>query len=244
MAAPEPQVTKAGSHIPILTDAMRLLRVLGSPGAVFDEQRDKPTWFLPWLVVAIVCFLIGMFQAPYTQRMIEIAIEARGSTAQVPASAMHTQAIIGSAVAPIVFLLFGAIGAGILYLVLAITGSSVRYRGLLSATFFSQAVLPIQFVLQAVILRLRGAPDVAISSMADAQPSLGLNMLLPADAATGHFMTALLSGIGPLPIWAMFITAVGIMRLEKTTKGAAWTAAIVSYLFMLLIGASLASLQK
>jgi hypothetical protein len=244
MAAPEPQATASTSYTPILTDAMRLARVLVSPRAVFDEQRDKPTWFLPWLVVAIICIVIGIIQAPYTMRMIQLALEARGTAAQVPASAMQTQATIGSVVAPIFFLIFGAIGAGILYLILAVTGSSVRYRAMLSAMIFSQAVLPIQYVLQAVILRMRGAPDVAISSMADAQPALGLNLLLSAEATSSHFLSALLGGIGPLPIWALIITAVGIMRLDNVKKGAAWTAAVGSYVVLLLVAAGLASLQR
>ena len=243
MAAPEPQAAAARPYTPILTDATRLARVLVSPRAVFDEQREKPTWFLPWVVVAIICIAIGIWQTPYTMRMIGLALEARGSTAQVPAGAMHTQAMIGSVVAPIIFLVFGAIGAGILYLILAVTGSSVRYRAMLSATIFSLAVVPIQFLLQAVILRLRGAPDVAISSLADAQPSLGLNILMPADS-TSHFLNALLGGIGPLPIWALIITVVGIMRLDNVKKGPAWTAALVEFVVMLLVGAGLASLQR
>jgi hypothetical protein len=156
---------------------------------------------------------------------------------------MHTQALVGSIVAPIAFLIFGAISAGILYLILAVTGSTVRYRSMLSAVFFSQAVLPIQYLLQTLILRLRGAPDIAISSMADAQPSLGLNLLFSSDT-TSHFLNALLAGIGPLPLWGLIITVVGIMRLDNVKKGAAWTAALGSYVILLLVAAGLASLQK
>jgi hypothetical protein len=243
MAAPEPQATAAPSYTPILTDAIRLARVLVAPRAVFDEQKEKPTWFLPWLVVAIICVVIGIIQTPYTLRMIEIAVEARGATTQVSSGAMHTQATVGVVVAPIAFLIFGAISAGILYLILAVTGSSVRYRAMLCAVFFSYAVLPIQFLLQAVILRMRGSPDVAITSMADAQPSLGLNLLLPADSSS-HFLNALLGGIGPLPLWALIIMVVGIMRLDNVKKGAAWTAALGSFVILLLVGAALAGLQR
>jgi hypothetical protein len=243
MAAPEPQAAAARSYTPILTDAMRLARVLVSPRAVFDEQKEKPTWFLPWLVVAVIVAAIGIFQAPYTLRMIELAVEARGATAQVSPSALHAQATIGAVIAPVAFLIFGAISAGILYLILAVTGSTVRYRSMLSAVFFSQAVLPIQFILQAVILRVRGAPDVAITSMADAQPSLGLNLLLSSES-TSHFLNALLGGIGPLPLWALIIMVVGIMRLDDVKKGAAWTAALGSFVILLLVAAGLAGLQR
>jgi len=244
MAAPEPQATAAPSYTPILTDATRLARVLVSPRAVFDEQREKPTWFLPWLVVAIIVVAFGIWQTPYTQRVIELALEARGTTTQLSPSAMRTQAMIGSVFAPIAFLIFGAISAGILYLILAVTGSTVRYRSMLCAVFFSEAVLPIQYLLQSIILRMRGAPDVAITSVADAQPALGLNLLLPADASSSHFVSALLGGIGPLPIWALIIMVVGIMRLDNVKKGAAWTAALASFVILLLVGAGLASMQR
>jgi hypothetical protein len=243
MAAPEPQATATTSYIPIVTDAARLARVLVSPRGVFDEQKEKPTWFLPWLVVAVITAAIGIFQAPYMVRAIELAVEARGAAAQISPGAMHTQAMIGAVVAPIAFLIFGAISAGIMYLILAVTGSSVRYRAMLSAVFFSQAVLPIQYVLQAVILRMRGAPAEAISSMTDAQPSLGLNLLLSSES-TSHFVNALLAGIGPLPLWALIITVVGIMRLDNVKKGSAWTAALGSFVILLLVAAGLASLQR
>ncbi len=243
MAAPEPQASTASSYIPIVTDATRLVRVLFTPRQVFEEQREKPTWFLPWLVIAIIVFVVGVVQAPYSQRILELVLAARATPTPVSPSTLHTQAIVGSVFPPIIFLIFGAIGAGILYLVLVVSGSSVRYRGMLSATIFAQATYIIQYVLSAVILRLRGAPETAISSIADAQPALGLNILLPADSSS-PFLNAVLGGIGPLPIWGLIITVVGIITLEKTKKSAAWTAGIVCYLVLLLVGGALAGLQR
>lgn len=242
MAAPEPQATTAGSYTPILTDAMRLVRVLYAPSGVFEEQKEKPTWFLPWLVIAIVCVAIGFWQLPYTQRVLELAIQSIPNAPQLSAEQLHTRATIGLFVAPIFFLIIALISAGILHLAISLGGSSARYRGLLSVSVFAQVLLPITLVLQAIILRMRGAPGEAITTIGDAQPALGLNVLLSAD--TGRFMQTLLGGIGPLPLWALFITAVGVMRLEGVKKSKAWTAAITSFVVILLIGAGLASLQR
>jgi Yip1 domain len=244
MAAPAPETAAPKSYIPIVTDAGRLVRVLFSPGRVFDEQREKPTWFLPWLVIAIVAIIVGIIQTPYTIRTIQLAVEARRPGVTLPPGALHLQAMVGAVIAPVIFLLMGAIGAGIMYVIASITGAKVRYRAMLSAEIFAQAVLIIQYALQALMLHLRGAPEAAISSVMDAQPALGLNLLLPADATTSGFMWTLLGGIGPLPIWAVVIAGIGILRLEKTKPGTAWAAAIGSYLVILLVSAGLASMQR
>jgi hypothetical protein len=241
MAAPAPEAPGAPSYTPILTDVMRLVRVLYEPSKVFEEQREKPTWFVPWLVIAIVAMAIGFFQLPYTARTVELMIQAYPNAPQLTAEQLRSRAMFGIFVTPVVFLIFAFIGAGILFLIVSIMGSSGRYRGMLSATVFSQVMLPITLLLQALILRMRGSPADAITAVADAQPALGLNVLMPSDS---HFTQAILAGIGPLPIWALIIMAIGIMRLEKAKKNAAWTAAIGSYVLMLLISAALAGLQR
>ncbi len=243
MAAPAPQAATPTSYTPILTDALRLVRVLYEPGKVFDEQKAKPTWGLPFIVIAIVCLAISFWQLPYTVRVIELAVQARPNAPQVPASALRTQAMIGMVILPIFFLIAAVVSAGIMYMIVSVGGSSARFRGLMSAAVFSAVLTPITLLLQGVILRMRGAPGEAISVIADAQPPLGLNVLVTAES-TGRFVGALLAGIGPLPIWGLFITAVGVMRLEGVKKGTAWSAAIVSYVVLLLIGASLSMLQR
>ena len=241
MAAPAPQAPTTGSYIPFVTDLMRLVRVLYAPSAVFDEQKAKPTWFMPWLVIAIICIVIGFWNLPYSQRAVELALQAIPNAPQLTEAQMRSRAMIGLPFIPIFFLIFALLGAGILYLALTISGGHGRYRGMLSASVFAQVVLPITLLLQSVILRMRGSPSEAITTMADAQPALGLNVLLTSDS---HFMQAIYAGIGPFQLWAIFITAVGIMRLEGVKKSAAWTAAIASFVVLLLIGAFLAGLQR
>jgi hypothetical protein len=242
MAAPAPQAPVGSSYIPIVTDFMRLVRVLYAPSAVFEEQKEKPTWFLPWLVIGILCMAIGFWQLPYSQRVMELAIQAFPNAPQLTADQLRSRSMIGLIVTPIFFLIFALLGAGILYLAVSVAGGKARYKGMLSVSVFSLVMLPITLILQGIILRMRGGPSEAITTMMDAQPALGLNVLVSAD--TSRFVTALLAGIGPLPLWGLFITAVGIMRLEGVKKNTAWTAAIASFVVMLLVGAFLASLQR
>jgi hypothetical protein len=242
MAAPAPQAPAATSYTPFVTDFMRLVRVLYSPSAVFEEQQAKPTWFLPWLIIAILCVAVGFWELPYSARVIELTLQAIPNAPQLSADQMRGRAMYGLIATPIFFLIFALLSAGILYLAVSVAGGRARFRGMLSVSVFTQVMIPITLVLQGIILRLRGAPGDAVTSVADAQPAMGLNVLVSGNAS--HFMFALLGGIGPLPLWGLFITAVGIQRLEGVKKSTAWTAAIAAFVIMLLIGASLASLQR
>jgi hypothetical protein len=242
MAAPEPQAPAAASYTPVLTDALRLVRVLYEPSKVFEEQKEKPTWFVPWLIISVVCIAIGFWGLPYSQRVMELALQALPNAPQFSEAQLHSRAMFGLIVTPIFFLIMALLSAGILFLAVTVVGASARYRGLLSVTVFAQVMIPITLLLQNIILRMRGSPSDAISVVADAQPPLGLNVLVSAD--TSRFVSTILAGIGPLPLWALFITAIGIMRLEGVKKNAAWTAAIVAFVVMLLIAGALSGLQR
>lgn len=88
-------------------------------------------------------------------------------------------------------------------------------------------------------LRLRGSPAEAIWNLQDARVSLGADLLLPADAALSPFLRTLLAGIGPLQIWGLIITAVGVRMLEQQGRKAAWVAALAAYVVLLVVGALL-----
>src|SRR2546427_535519 len=81
-----------------------------------------------------------------------------------------------------------------------------------------------------VVLTMRGTEQ--ISGMEDLQPALGLDLLAP--GAKGLTL-ALLRGINPFSLYGVFLTATGITVTHKTSKGSAYTAAIVQLLVTLLV---------
>jgi len=245
MTEPTPAAapTPASSGIPFVTDLGRVVRVLFSPTAVFEEQQARPTWFLPWLVIALMAVGVGLTTLPYTDRMMELGMAARGAAGQpVPPSVRTFTRIATMVGAPIAFLILALISAGIMWVTLMLTGAKVRYRGLLSAAVFSLSTGVIAVALSAIVLRLRGAPAEAIRNMQDARVSLGADLLIPADATVSPFLRALLGGLGPIQIWGLIITAIGVMVLEKQDKGSAWMAALASYVVLLIVGGLLAGL--
>lgn len=237
MTTPEtPAAPPAASYTPVVTDLTRLGRVLFSPAAVFEELREAPTFWMPWLVVSILYAAIQFFQRPFQARVREIMMEQAGRPAP-PASA--ASGIIGMALTPVTVLVLCVIAGAILYGLMAAVGGDTTYKKMLTVVIFAWPLTLLQQALTAVVLSMRGV--ASISSPMDMFVSFGADLLLPAEASVGNFIRFFLAGIGPLQIWAVAITAVGLMVLGKVGKTQAWIAATVSYVIGLGVGAGVAT---
>src|SRR5260221_9486781 len=79
MSSPTPISTPvpmpASGGIPIVSDAVRLLRVLISPGAVFAEIEQRPTFWGPWAVIAVFNIVLNYLQQPFQQRVAQMMTE-------------------------------------------------------------------------------------------------------------------------------------------------------------------------
>jgi len=240
MSAPAPtSPAPATPYTPIVTDAGRLVRVLFSPGTVFEEQRDRPTFWWPWAILAVLMVLLQTLQRPFQQRVQELIFAQRGITPPAGAGAGMVGTIVGMATGALMFLIICAITAGILYLLMAAFGGETTYKKMLTVTVFAAPLAILQQALVAAVLRMRGLD--AIRSVWDMMPSLGADLLLPADAQLGAFLRVFLGQIGVLQIWGVVVTAVGLMVLGKVGKGAAWTAAIVSFLIIAALMSGMAA---
>jgi len=105
------------------------------------------------------------------------------------------------------------------------------------ATYASMSYILLTLVGLAV-LRMRGTEQIA--GMEDLQPALGLDLLAP--GAKGLTL-ALLRGINPFSLYGIFLTATGISVTHKTSKGSAYTAAIVQLLVTLLVTGVLSGMR-
>lgn len=241
MAAPEPQATTAGSYTPILTDFLRLVRAPFAPRGVFEEQQEKPTFWLPWVVMSLFFMVLAILMLPFSQQIMRVAAEARGGA--VPPSMGTIGTVIALVSAPVGLLIGVLISAVVLYFVLMISGAEARFTGLMSVSIFIAPITFVQQVASAFVLRARGIESV--QSARDIQVSFGLDLLFPVDFTEAHrALGALLRGIGPFEIWALVIMAIALTALEKVPKGKAWTAAIIAFVIGLVIRSASAFVFK
>ncbi len=239
MAAPEPQATTATTYTPMLTDLLRLIRVPFAPRGVFEEQQDKPTFWLPWVVVSIAFAVVQFLQRPFQARVKEIVLQQLNRP--VPAASSGAVSLaIGVATGALTVLIFAALSAGIFYLLLTVLGGETSFKKMLTVAIFAWPIAVVQQLLTFVVLSMRGVGS--ISSVWDIFVSFGSDVLLPADMQLSAFLRIFLAGIGPLAIWQVVITAIGLRVLGKAGKGAAWASAIVAFLILLAITAALGAI--
>jgi len=139
---------------------------------------------------------------------------------------------------PINVLLILLIGAGLLWVLTALTGSDARYRMLLSVLAHASVTLVLVTMVSALIVFVRGTETV--SSFSDLRPAIGLDLLAP--GATG-FLGSYLNAINPFSIWGVWLTGVGVAVTHRTSRGTGVVVAAVAYLIGAAIFAVLQSLQ-
>lgn len=233
MTAPETSAS-AQTHTPVVTDASRLARVLFSPTAVFEEQKDAPTFWMPFAIMAVLMMVASYFMQPFQQRVRELMLEHLNRPVPPPTT---VGMIIGLCTTVIGLLIVCAIGAGILYAITSVFGGDTTYKKLLCVVVFG---LPVAFIIQAITVAVLTSRGVAsINGPEDMIVSLGLDLLLPQSAQPSYFVRFMLSGIGLLQIWQLTITAMGLAVMAKLSKGSAWTAAIINFVIVLAIMSAL-----
>ena len=241
MAAPEPQAPAAVAYTPVVTDLLRLIRAPFAPRGVFEEQRDKPTFWLPWIVLSVLFAVVTVIGLPVTLQMARLGAEAKGQP--FPASAESITRIIAVVGTPIGLLIGVLIGAVVLYLVVMVTGAQARFKGLMTVSLFVAPITLIQTLVTTVALKMRGVET--IQTLADARLTFGLDNLVSAEYAEAHrAIAAVLRGIGPFEIWALVVTAIALAALEKVPGKKAWTAATAAFVVGLVIRGGAALIFK
>ena len=216
--------------------ALDLFNVLLEPTAVFERVREKPKFLAPFLVVCVLQIVIGAINLPFTQAA-KHAMAASRPAAPAGAPDPAKFAAIGLIFVPVGLVIAYVISAGLLWILTSVISGEAKFLSLLSVTTYASITGVLLAAAGVVVLRLRGIDNV--TSMADLQPALGLDLLVP---EAGKFLTAVLKSINPFTIWGLVLTAIGVTVTHKTGKGTGYTIATVSFLIGVLVAAGMASL--
>jgi hypothetical protein len=215
-----------------------LFRVLFSPTEVFERVRERPKFWLPWIGLSVILIVVSYLLMPFTHAAMASRIAAIAQQNPNAAAQAEKFQSIGLAFTPIILLIGLLIAGGLLWLlVMLLAGGEAKFTTLLSVAAYTALPSILLQVAGLIVLQMKGVDSV--SSMEDLRPPLGLNLLAP--GATG-FMGAVLAGINPFTIWGMILTAIGVQVTHKTSKGSAYTVAIIAMLLGVMIGGAFAGL--
>ena len=214
-----------------------LVKVVYDPGAVFERLREKPSFWRPFIAICVVQLVLGVLQLPYTKAAMAAQFAQMPARAGGGAPDPSKFATIGLLFVPIGLLLLFLISAALLWVLVSVFAGDAKFATLLSVATYVGITFVLLSVAGLATLMLKGVQG--ITSPADLQPALGLDLLVP---EAGRFTTALLKAFNPFSIWGVILTAIGIQTTHRTSKGTAYTVAAVAFVIGTLIGAGFAML--
>jgi hypothetical protein len=238
--APSPEPHKFGApdhHRGLMGAVLDLVKVLYEPGAVFERLRERPRFLAPVLALILLALVIGLLARPYVEAAIGgmMAQQAGAGGQQMsPGTAAMLQIVASVVFLPIIMLLAG----GILWVVVSLFGEQASYRHLLSVSCYASTLYILQLAAGLLVLSLRGAESV--TSPADLQPALGLDLLVP--GAKGY-LGAVLKGVNVFSIWGVVVQGIGITKTHNTSRETGYGAAAAAFVVALLVFSLFALLQ-
>ena len=209
-----------------------LVKVVYDPGAVFERLREKPSFWRPFIAICVVQLVLGVLQLPYTKAAMAAQFAQMPARAGGGAPDPSKFATIGLLFVPIGLLLLFLISAALLWVLVSVFAGDAKFATLLSVATYVGITFVLLSVAGLATLMLKGVQG--ITSPADLQPALGLDLLVP---EAGRFTTALLKAFNPFSIWGVILTAIGVQTTHRTSKGTAYTVAAVVFVIGTLIGA-------
>src|SRR5690348_4623015 len=216
-----------------------LFRVLYEPSAVFGRVAEKPKFLAPFIGIVIIGLVLAYLMMPFQRAAMAGQMAQLAQTNPQAAANAQKFAGIGLAFVPIVWGVILVIMATVLWVLTAIFGGEGKWGTLLSVSTYSAMTALLLQIVGLVVLMMKGPESV--TSPADLQPALGLNLLAP---DMKGFMGAFLGGSNPFGIWGLVLNAIGIQVTHKTTKNTAYTIAITAFVLFLLLAGGAAAIFK
>ena len=225
----QPSATSGTSSF--LSDVLDVFNVLHDPLSVFNRIKQRPRILAPWLVLSAFFIISAILTRPYQQAAFE-AFKASLTPEQIARMGNRGSGggVMGLVLTPVVVLAGLAIGAGALWIGVALTGTQARFKTLLSVLAYSAITYVLFAVVGIIVLTLRG--KAAITGFVDLRAPLGLDLLVP---GAGLFLGTVLNGINPFSAWGVWLTGTGISVTHGTSRGTAIVVAAAAFVICLLL---------
>ncbi len=223
--------TPVTSQSSLISDMLDTFNVLHDPVAVFNRIKERPRILAPWIVLSIAFLVITILTRPYQQAAMD-AFKATLTPEQAAKMGAGGTGggVVGLVLTPVGVLAALAIGAGVLWMAVAITGAQARYKTVLSVLAYSCVTYVLFAVIGIVVLTVRGKQ--AIAGFADLRAPLGLDLLVP---NAGLYLGTVLNGINPFSVWGVWLAGTGIAITHGTSRGTAIAVTAGAFLVCLLI---------
>jgi hypothetical protein len=219
--------------------ASKILNLFFEPKRVFESLKIKPTWLVPFIIVALLGMSFYYFAYPM---IISEQIAKIKANEKIPAE--QKEAIIEKmqgtghppvwqlGISPIGMLVYLAVASAVLFFVFnVLLGGDSSFRKVFSVYCYSALV-----GIPATIVKL---PLTLVKKSADVQTSLAL--LLSPDVKE-KFLYKVFSSFDIFVIWQVILISMGMGVLYKYSTKKAFTAVLVLWVIWIFLKSGLSSL--
>lgn len=227
---------------PGLSEPQRIINTFFSPSKTFEDIRRNASWWVPWLLLAIVSVALGPIlskKIDWEQVVREQRENGFSSVAfqGLTKEQQDQQVALGAKIAakfvyasPVFLLLSGLIMAAILSSVFNFgLEAEVSYKRSLAIVFYSLLPQIFRVVFAIIVLQLR-------SDTAGLNPNnlVGTNIGYYLDkASVGNFVYGMATAVDVIMIWCIILMGIGFSlnaKPRKLSQGTAITVIVVLYL--------------
>lgn len=235
---PPPIDTATPKEPPQMSEAATLGNIFFEPGKTFEDLRRKPRFILAILLMIIVT---GAFQFLFVQKMGEermrsAVVEQMDKNPQMQSmspeqkeAAVNRGTKIGSVIRylfPVILLILLLIGGLIYWLAGKAMGGSGNFLHGLSVWVYSSLPPTIVVMLANILILFLKSPD-DIDIAASQRGLIHANPSFFIDGKAYPVLATLLGTIDFFQIWGWILAAVGLQKVMKLSKSAAWSIVLV-----------------
>lgn len=221
---------------------------LAGMGCFFIDPRGaarrvltKWFWVGPLIVVSIVWIISGYLTLPMTQHVMEITPPPANVAPEQYQRSLEIGMMIQRIVmwfTPVFTAVIYCLEALILFAMCSIMSVTASFRSLFNLAMGCALISALARIAAVIILKSKGE----LSSMAELQPALGLDIFLP--EGTNKYVVALLGYVTIFEIWWIVMMILIFSAAFRTTKGKAFAVILPIILLSLMFRVGTALFQR
>ena len=217
----------------------KIVNTFFEPKKLFQSLKIKPTWLVPFIIVAILGMGSFWFTFPlimkdvvtniqenerFTEEQKEMIIERIGGADHPP--------VYQLAFAPVGVLVYLFLIAGVLFLVFnVLLGGDSSFKRVLSVFSYSTLI-----AIPQAIVKL---PLIFAKQTVNVQTSLAI-FLSPDDKET--FLYKVLGGLDVFTLWQVLVISLGLAVMYNYTMKKSFTVVLILWILLIVVGAALSTL--
>jgi hypothetical protein len=232
-APPPPETPEIIKEPAQMSEVATLGNIFFEPGRTFEDLRRKPRFILATLLIIAfsMTFQILFINKMGEERIKRAVLEQINKSSQADSMSpeqkqqaidlnMKIQGVVKYLI-PVVIIILFLIGGLLYWGGSSAMGGSATFLGALSVWVYSSfPPLVVSSIANIIILFLKSADDIDITEgqrgLVHANPSLFI------DGKSMPVLATIISTLDVFAIWALVLAAIGLQKVGKISKGAAW----------------------